>query len=212
MKPLPKFTLTFSRKANRFTKEPGHTMKSGKVWQNLPAVSRAPSIKRAQHSTIMARGLRVLGGGAYYVGSLSIFLEEWQSTGTTSLSEGILYWALEKLLGPEGIQWTFQESRMGGRHRLGGAVVDFIIYIDNVSIGVRVQTYRFHQNVDPRKQAYDVEQFRALTGPRTIIIDVFESQYIDDPTGETAIKLMLEVINKRWRINPLSTGMVVGSG
>ena len=184
---------------------------NARAGQNLASRSGKPRTPEGR-ITLRSRGPDVLGGGAVEQGSLQAFLAAWHSSGTTSDSEGILYWALEKLLGPEGVNWVYQESRLGGRHLLGGAVVDFIIYLANLSVGVRVQTYRFHFNVDPAKQAGDVAQMLALSDPSTVILDVYEQQYINDSTGQAAIQLMLEVMNQQWRPNPLGTGMVVGTG
>lgn len=195
---------------NRFR---NRTQKFGgiRAGQNLPSISGKPRTPEGT-GRLRSRGPQVLGGGAYEDTPLEAFLRAWVSSGTTSESEGFIYFALEKLLGPEGVQWVYQESRLGGRHRLGGAVVDFIIYLAGLSVGVRVQTYRFHMNVSPSQQAYDKNQLIALSDPSTMIIDVFEQQYIQDRTGQAAIRLMLEIINRQWRPNPLGTGMVVGTG
>jgi hypothetical protein len=198
------------RRVNLFTKNSPVPYGNARAGQNLPSLGGNPPTPTGT-GKMMSRGPRVLGGGATSVAGPGEPPAGFVG-GTTSRSEWFIYWALEKLLGPEGVQWVFQESRQGGRHRLGGAVVDFIIYLSGLAIGVRVQTYRFHFNVDPAKQASDAAQLIALTDDSTIIIDIFEQQYIDDETGQAAIQLMLEVLNQRWRPNPLATGMVVGTG
>jgi hypothetical protein len=164
-------------------------------------------------STLRSRGPRHLGGGEPEVlTDLVLFLRQFQVRGTTSITEGMVYWALEKLLGPEGDSWVYQESRMGGRHLLGGAVIDFIVYVGNLSIGIRVQTYRFHMNADPRQKAHDQSQLWALSDPRTIIIDIFEQDFIDDMTGQAVIRVVHEAITGQQRINPLASGFVAGTG
>lgn len=180
--------------------------------QNLPNLASIGSV--GTNTSMRQYGPSVLGLGTkpVYVGGPGEPPAGFVG-GTTSATEWYFYWACEKILGPEGIRWDFQSSQMGGRHQAGGAVVDFVIMQNRgLRVGVRIQTYRFHQNVDSFKQAYDIAQFRALYGPDFIIIDVFEDQYINDQTGQAAIVAVLEVINNKQRPNPLANGWVVGTG
>lgn len=132
---------------------------------------------------------------------------------TTSLSEWYLYWALMKLLGPsEEGQWGYQVSMMGGRSNPGGAVVDFVLFREREDVGIRVQTYRFHQNAPQQQQAHDSDQLGRLFRDDFIVIDVYEGAYIDDPTGQAALQVMLEAINGQWRLDPLTSGLTIGTG
>lgn len=132
--------------------------------------------------------------------------------GTTSLSEWYIYWALFKLLGPEGDQWAYQESFLGGRHLPGGAVVDFVIYQADLEIGVRIQTFYFHMAAGSWKQASDIEQRIALGKLYDMqIVDVYEQDYINDESGQAALKVMREVLAGIEHFNPLATGLVTGS-
>lgn len=193
----------------QFAKPPGEKAKNKiTVGQNLPNITGAPAMGELTEKT-RSYGPSVLG----------LAQKTRQESGpgdpppdfiggTNSLSEWMFYWACEQVLGQEGYRWTYQAARLGGRREAGGAVVDFVI-IQNVGrqVGVRIQTYRFHQNVDAAKQASDVAQLLALSDFDFIVIDVFEDQFIYDDTGRAAIDLVIEVMNERQRINPLANGL-----
>jgi len=131
--------------------------------------------------------------------------------GTTSLSEWYIYWALLQVRGPEGDEgaWAYQESFLGGRHIIGGAVVDFILYEDDYYIGLRIQTYYFHL-ASPEgsvKQANDLEQkIRLQDGNDLIIIDIYEQNFIHDDSGQAAIEQVLKAMQLVEEYNPRLTG------
>lgn len=200
--------------AKNFGKTPGSRARNSPLLgQNLPAIFTPPAPgplnprDRSYGPAVLglASDPEVVGGpGDPPVGFIG---------GTNSLSEWYFYWAMEKILGPEGINWVYQDPWMGGRQQQGGAVVDFVIRSRlGRRIGIRIQTYRFHFNTDAFQQARDEEQLRALHGPDFIVIDIFEQQFIDDDTGQAAISLVLEAWNERQRPNPLATGFVIGTG
>jgi len=129
--------------------------------------------------------------------------------GTTSLTEWYVYWALTKILGPEGDSWAYQNSYQGGRHIPGGSVVDFVVYQPMKTLLIRVQTFRFHFTLGSQKQAYDVEQYYALSDlPGYRVIDVYEQDFIDDPTGGKVLKVMIDALNGEEHANPLAFGTV----
>lgn len=186
--------------------------------QNLPTLGGPPTAG-SLHLTTVGFGPKQLGIQVrpQYVGGPGEPPEDFIG-GTTSLPEWYLYWALTEILGPEGDSWLFQESMMGGRHLLGGAVVDFVVYLDSLTIGIRLQTYRFHLAVEPRKQASDLDQFLALSNEDLILVDVFEDDIIYDEnrrmdeTGRAAKLVVLDIINLNIYMNPLASGYVVGTG
>lgn len=198
----------------RFVRAPGsRTRNKITQGQNLPSLSGTPTGK-GLHTARTTMGPFIVGIG----------VKPEQQTGpgeppegfvigSTSKTEWYFYWALEKVLGPPGYEtWEFQQSMQGGRSMLGGSVVDFVIYQPTRMIGVRLQTYRFHLSASVHKQAHDYEQYLALSSPDLIVIDVFEDDIIHDDTGQDAIKIVLEVISGQERLNPLATGLVVGTG
>lgn len=209
-----KTTMPGSRRKNHFITTPDRTFRGKEtIGQNLPSVTGlpkgprgrslinyGPAVAGMQYKTAQASGPNALPDDMFMGNQ-------------RTLSEKYLYWALLKLLGPEWEgRWEYQGHSAANSQVRGFARVDFIIFGSRYDIGVRVQTYRFHMNVDPRKQAYDEEQLLALTGRYFTVIDVFEQDYIHDDTGQAAIQVMLEVINNRQRQNPLATGNVIGLG
>ncbi len=207
------FDRPIGGKTNNFTRGPGHkTRNSPTIGQNLPNRTGRPQALNTDR-TMIGRGPRILG--------LSKDLPTTSGPGeppdgfvggTTSLSEWYLYWAMEKILTPLNIHFEYQEAQMGGRQRAGGAVVDYVIYLWNEMILVRLQTYRFHFNVDPGQMLYDYLQLLALYGDDVIVIDVYEQDFIFDESGQAAIDIVLDIVNHRWRPNPLAIGNVIGTG
>lgn len=133
--------------------------------------------------------------------------------GTTSRSEWWVYWALTKLLGPEGEAWTYQQSYQGGRHIPGGSVVDFVVYMPLQTILIRLQTYRFHFALGNAKQSRDIEQKFALSDEQdSIVVDIYEQDFIGDESGRAVLMIVNEAINGIERSNPLATGLVFDHG
>lgn len=128
--------------------------------------------------------------------------------GTVSMTECMFYWAMEKMLGPEGREWDYQGSKLGGRHMPGGAVVDFVYYgFGEQQVAIRIQTYYFHQGVDPNKKAEDREQRIALEDAGYIVIDVWEQEFIHDETGQAVLKVAHDAINGIQHENPMASGL-----
>lgn len=121
------------------------------------------------------------------------------ATGTTSLDEGFIYWALLKLRGPEGDEggWFYQSNVAGGRHQQGGAVVDFRIKMGEgmADIGLRVQTPYFHISGGSEKQSTDYEQQFALLDNGLEVVDVYSQNYVNDRTGKAVLRIVENVLN-----------------
>jgi hypothetical protein len=207
-------TPVLGEAGRRFRSTPGtKTKNSPRAGQNLPNTFDSPEFPTGRQG-VRSFGPEELGLSTTprLIGGPGEPPAGWVG-GTTSVSEWYLYWAFEKILGPEGADWQYQSSWLGGRQMRGGAVVDYVVrQKSGRRVGVRLQTYRFHFNVDAAEQASDVEQALALSELDFIVIDVFEDQVINDPTGQAAIMAVLEIINERQRPNPLSTGSVIGTG
>lgn len=134
---------------------------------------------------------------------------------TTSKSEWWLYWASAKVFNDPkdprqqpywgGEAWGYQVAANGGRHVPGGAVVDFIYYLPGEVIGVRLQTYRYHETAGPTVTAYDRAQLASLARWMTIK-DVFEQDIMQDSTGESACRRLVEVLGGKKRIGPAASG------
>lgn len=141
---------------------------------------------------------------------------------TTSKSEWIIYWALAKVLGdpPDprrppyfgGRDWGYQIAALGAFTRqLGSAVIDFVVFRPEEQIGIRIQTSRFHDAAGPTQQGYDALQVVAL-GRRYRVIDIFEQDFIDDPTGQAAVVVVKEALGLTQRAPTISTGRSTAKG
>jgi len=138
-------------------------------------------------------------------------------TGQNSLDEWWWYWASAKVFDDPkdprqppffgGEQWGYQIARMGGFVRaLGSAVVDFVYYQDATVLGVRIQTERFHQFTDASKQGYDVLQRAMLEGDFMRVVDVYDEEFLGDPSGQRAVLAVKRVLNRIERVNPVVAG------
>lgn len=197
-------------KSGEFGKTPHYPSRMG---QNLPTTSKKP-IDNPRTSAINY-GAKVLGlqaGPDKSQNSLQTFLQGWVSSGTTSISEAYIYWALTKILGPEGSDWAYQQSVLGGRHGPGGAVVDFVVYYRAIALGIRVQTYRYHIAAGPAKQAYDNDQILSISTLNIRVYDIYEQDFIFDDSGQAAIKVCLDVLNGNYAENPITAGTAIGVG
>jgi hypothetical protein len=131
----------------------------------------------------------------------------------TSGSEWPWYWASMKILDPlrdprvgpffGGRNWKYQAVEFAGAVRV--AAVDFVYYLPGQMIGVRIQTDRYHLSAGVEKQGYDQVQRRNLS--RLLDVrDVFERDFMKDPSGEAACRLLIDTLGGRDRLDPISTG------
>lgn len=132
--------------------------------------------------------------------------------GATSLTELLVHRALEILCPRNGCEFTYQESFQGGRYAPGGSVIDFVVYFPQVTYLIRVQTSYFHEQLGARTHANDFMQKRQLEvgyGDDMTVIDVWETYFVDDPTGGAVMRVMQDAINGIEWPNPLGTGQSI---
>lgn len=118
------------------------------------------------------------------------------ATGTTSRDEGYFYWGLLKRVGEEGtkghlgITWYYQSSVAGGRHRPGGAIIDFLLEVPSgrFDLGIRIVTPYRHTFAGPLKRGTDDAQVLYLRRQGIQAVDVFSKNYIGDPSGRAVIQ------------------------
>ena len=138
-------------------------------------------------------------------------------TATTSASEWIVYWASAEIFqDPKdprkppyfgGRDWGYQKDLQGGRKTEGGAVIDYIYWLPGETVGVRLQTARFHDAAGPEKEAMDRAQLISLSWLLGVTIkDLDEQDIIADRTGEAAVRRLVELLGGRERINPGVSG------
>lgn len=136
-----------------------------------------------------------------------------------SKSEWIVYWALSRIFAnpPDPRQapytggtpdWSYQAAYDGGARNVGGSVVDFIVYTARQPIGIRLVTEYYHLFTNRRKQVQDEMQKLALEGA-VEIRDIYDYDFLNDPSGEAAIKVVKLAIGQMERPNPLWLGVAL---
>ena len=138
--------------------------------------------------------------------------------GQTSASEWNFYWALAKVYGnpPDPRQppfyggfpdWGYQVSAAGPYRRSpGSAVVDFVVYTARETIGIRLQTIRFHYVTDAEKQAFDALQ-RFTLEAHMRVVDVQEEDVLGDETGAKYIVTAKRAIGLVFPLDPIVAGV-----
>lgn len=141
---------------------------------------------------------------------------------TTSTYEWWVYWALAKIFkhpenprvgpfigGPP--EWIYQKNVEGGRHRPGGAVIDFIVYDHGRGgkpLAIRVVTEAFHLFTDSTQQAIDAMQKEAVEDYATVV-DILDYQFIGDPTGQAVVITVKNALGLLESANPLLAGTAI---
>lgn len=132
-------------------------------------------------------------------------------TGTTSAEEGWFYWALlqSDVRGPEGTEGGWQYQKRTGFAKVGGAVVDFVIYVPKGRpIACRIQTPYFHEEFGPEKNATDREQIGMLDDAGYDVVDAFSRLYMHDPSGLAVKDIAKRVISKDPSLVPGSASYI----
>jgi hypothetical protein len=119
----------------------------------------------------------------------------------------VIFWACEKKFGPEGERWTYQGKI--NAQLPGGIKPDFVLYQEPRNVIIRVQSERYHQQVNSWVAAYDIQQRLELEKRGNIVIDVFPEYYMLDDfgplTGKAAIWTVTEAEQGRQRPDPRAT-------
>lgn len=137
-------------------------------------------------------------------------------TARTSGSEWLVYWALMRKLDAQkdprrppflgGDTWTYQKAQDGRFTRdVGSQVVDFVVQQASRTLGMRLQSERFHVAASPQQQARD---FYLKTHSRRIdlVIDLFEQDFIADATGEAVCRVVAEALKGVSAASPIAFG------
>lgn len=136
-----------------------------------------------------------------------------------SKTEWYVYWALARIfqnpveprLPPfEGgyPDWTYQKVWDGGREQPGGSVIDFVVYSSGrgrEEIALRIVTEYWHLYTTNENQVRDQDQ-RTWLEDRFDVIDLYDQDFINDPTGQAVIIQVKNVIGLIERPNPLWAG------
>ncbi|MBA3575333.1 MAG: hypothetical protein H0W37_10325 [Pseudonocardiales bacterium] len=137
-------------------------------------------------------------------------------TAHNSATEWMVYAAMAILLGePKHFtkppfsgsppRWYYQKAIDGGRNQRGGSVADFIVDVNGSLIGIRVQTERFHILAGPDQVAND---FFMRTHTRAVahIIDVYDMDFVGDPTGRAVVAVVAKALKLEQNVDPLRSG------
>lgn len=108
-----------------------------------------------------------------------------------------------------GRDWAYQVPYLGSYVRApGSAVVDYVLYAGGGrvgSVGVRLQTIRYHYLTSAAKQAFDALQLFSLL-KITMVVDVQEEDVLGDATGQKYIITAKKSLNLIQSLNPIYAG------
>lgn len=138
-------------------------------------------------------------------------------SGKTSESEWPPYWALAKIfknpIDPRlppffggAPDWAYQSEQNTLFGISGSTNVDFVVFQPPTIIGVRILSERYHLFTSSEKQAYDEQQKAALEAAGVTVFDLYEDEYLLDPSGQAAIIAMKRAIGRLSSLNPLTSG------
>jgi very-short-patch-repair endonuclease len=118
--------------------------------------------------------------------------QEWFRIHRGTRPEFIVFDYLEKVAGLKHLaDFIFQSSQLGGRQRIGGAVVDFELPFRRLYF--RVQGERFH--LSPDRIAHDAIQRAMLSGFGWTVVDIWVDQLLAAPSR--VIEAALNGVNLR---------------
>jgi len=136
----------------------------------------------------------------------------------TTATEWPIYWALAKVLGTPAADkirtgpfhgglpvWIYQSYvDLGG---LKSTNYDFLVLQPNPysqPVAIRIQTEGYHSFVPNAKHQYDVFH-RARGEERFDVVDIYDSYYLSDPSGQAAILLVKMALQLIEPPNPIYT-------
>ncbi len=134
----------------------------------------------------------------------------------TSSEEWMVYWALAKVLDDPrdprqppyvgGKAWNYQSDDpiYGGRVS-GGQVMDFSIDQGNETIGIRLQTERWHIMASSGQQAKDFYLLTHLQGV-TRVFDLYSQYFVEDKSGRTVCEHVARALRGETLPDPLRLG------
>ena len=141
-------------------------------------------------------------------------------TAKTSATEWQPYWGLARITGypkPEHVRsypfmggppyWTYQAFADAGSDRQTN--IDFVIWGwgDATPIAIRIQTEFFHNFASIDTQIYDITQRDRLENGFEVI-DLYDFDYMNDPTGKAVIVLLKDAMGLIERPSAIRTGRV----
>ena len=102
--------------------------------------------------------------------------------------------------------WAYQSEQNTLFGISGATNVDFVVFQPPTIIGVRIQSERYHLFSSSEKQAYDEQQKAALEAAGVSVFDLYEDEYLKDPSGQAVIIACKRAIGRLSSLNPLTSG------
>lgn len=137
-----------------------------------------------------------------------------------SQPEWVWYWASKRKLSPHedprvgpytGARdgsWLFQVPE-GGEHvrQVGSSISDFVYLEPRGMTIVRIEGFYWHTNADPATQARDAYLTAHASNEGTRVERVEDSEFMFDPTGEAAVRLLAEILGGRSFVGAVHGGI-----
>lgn len=176
----------------------------------LPAIPKPPVVKRGPKLYEFGKDHGHTGGpGDPPPGFVTI---------KTTATEWPIYWALAKVLGTPAADkirvgpfrggpphWQYQNYLdLGG---LKSSNFDFVVWQTNPytsPVAIRVQTEFFHSFTTNAKHQYDVLH-RLRAEENFDVVDIYDSYFMEDPSGQAAILLVKMALQLIEPPNPIYT-------
>lgn len=148
---------------------------------------------------------------------MGLFSREAFVSGKTSKSEWPPYWGFARIFkNPRDPRippffggspdWFYQSEQNTLFGISGSTNVDFVIHQAPTIIGVRVFSERYHVYTSSEQQAYDEQQKAALEAAGVTVFDLYEDEYLNDPSGQNVIIACKRAIGRLPSLNPLTSG------
>lgn len=104
--------------------------------------------------------------------------------------------------------WLFQIPE-GGEHvrQVGSSISDFVYLQPQGMVIVRIQGFYWHTGADPATQARDAYLAAHASNEGTRVESVEDSEFMSDPSGATAVKLLAEILGGRSFIGAIHGGV-----
>lgn len=135
----------------------------------------------------------------------------------TSATEWIIYWALAKIfhdpvdprkppfIGSRNGVWTYQTEESGGRNTPGASVTDFVVTFNGKTIGIRLETERWHIYQTATVQMRDF-YLRTHVRANDNVVSIYDQDFIGDPTGHAACVVVANAIKGDVLGSPQGSG------
>lgn len=133
-------------------------------------------------------------------------------TAHTSKTEWWVFWAIAKVLNdpPDprqppfvgGENWAYQKAEEGGRIK-GGQVLDFVVFNGERSIGIRVETERYHIFTTADAHARDF-YLKTHSAAADEIVSIWDQDFMGDPTGQAVCAVVARALKGEESASPIA--------